>query len=320
MSTAAEKPKRTAFAPDPWVRAIICHPSVKRSAENVAWLLSSDAAFTTNGCTAGNVDIASQLDSAPNSVKNALILLRIHGFIRWSWNSTDGARIRTIYPAVVQEDTTSVSPAVCWGDAPAPTAVATPLPVKDPIRRRGRQPGSDELVRPMPEPSADRAFLPVLTETAAPDIACVIPNRTQSGCDAAQDLTAHEMNEQAPDTTRGGDLMGVLPDPPLSDGTRTGCDVGLVQQTPARRKPKGERKRRHDPALPLWMQTIAVQNERASLHAERLPWDARCEHDGCGSRNLAFVCADEGGAFCAWHRGEANVPVALAVLDPDRRW
>lgn len=320
MSTAAEKPMRTAFAPDPWVQAIICHPSVKRSAENVAWLLSSDAAFTTDGCTAGDVDIASQLGLARNSVKNALILLRVHGFIRWSWSSTDGARIRTIHPAVIQDATTSVNPAVCWGDAPAPTAVATPLPAKDPLRRRGRRSRSDEVVRPMPEPPADRAFLPASMDSATPDVACVIPDRTQSGCDANPALRAHETNEHAPDTTRGGDLLGVLLDPPLSNSTQTGCNVGPVQQTPARREPKGERKRRHDPALPLWMQTAAVQNERASLHAERLPWDARCEHDGCGSRNLAFVCADEGGAFCARHRGEANVPVALKVLDPDLRW
>lgn len=184
MSTAAEKPMRTAFAPDPWVQAIICHPSMKRSAENVAWLLSSDAAFTTDGCTAGDVDIASQLGLARNSVKNALILLRVHGFIRWSWSSTDGARIRTIHPAVVQDATTSVNPAVCWGDAPAPTAVATPLPAKDPLRRRGRRSRSDEVVRPMPEPPADRAFLPASMDSATPDIACVIPDRTQSGCDA----------------------------------------------------------------------------------------------------------------------------------------
>ncbi|MGU3363002.1 hypothetical protein ACLBWX_22020 [Methylobacterium sp. M6A4_1b] len=154
------------------------------------------------------------------------------------------------------------------------------------------------------------------TGSAALDLTCVIPDRTQSGCDADPALRVHETNEHAPDTTRGGDL----PDPLLSNSTQTGCDVGPVQQTPARREPKGERRRRHDPALPLWMQTTAVQNERASLHAERLPWDARCEHDGCGSRNLAFVCADEGDVFCARHRREANIPVALAVLDPNLRW
>ena len=320
MSTAAEKPKRTAFAPDPWVRAIICHPSVKRSAENVAWLLSSDAAFTTDGCTAGDVDIASQLGLARNSIKNAIIILRVHGFIEWSWSSIDGVRIRTIRPVFVREATAPIGPALHWGDASAPAAGAMLSPDEGSLLRRVRRSGSGGAVRPMPEPPADQTPEPASTAAIPPDIVSEMPDRTHSECDTDPVLRAHEMNEHAPDTTRGGDLLGVLPDPPLSDSTQTGCGGAAVRRSPALREPKQARTRRYDPTMPLWMQTTAVQNERAARHVGRLPWDARCGHDHCGSRNLAFICADEGDVFCAWHRREANVPVALAKLDPDRRW
>jgi hypothetical protein len=321
MSTAEERQMPAAgFTPDAWVRAIICHPEVKRSAENIAWLLSSDAAFTTKGCTASDIDIAGQLGLARNSVKNALLLLRSHGFIRWSWNSIDGARIRTIRPVFVLEATASIEPVLHRGDTSAPAAGAALSPAKVALPRRVGQFGYDGVVWPMPELLADREPIPASAVANAPNITIEMPARTQFGCDTDPVLRAPPIDVHAPDTIREGELLDLPSDPTVSNGTQTGCEDAAVRRLPAPREPKQGRTPRYDPAMPLWMQTTAVQNERAVLHVGRLPWDARCGHDRCESRNLAFICADEGDVFCAWHRREANLPVALAGVDPDRRW
>lgn len=320
MSNAAEKPRPTAFEPDTWVRAIICHPNVKRSAEHVAWLLSSDAAFTTEGCTAGDADIAGQLGLARNSVKNAVILLRVHGFIEWSWSSIDGARIRTIRPVFVRETTAPTGPALHRSDSSALTAGATLSPDEVALPRRVRRSGSAEAVPPMPEPLADRGPEPASTAAIPPEVVGEMPDRTHPGCDTDPVLRAHAIDAHATETIRKGEHLDLPSAPAVSNGTQTGCGGAPVRRTPALREPKRGRTRRYDPAMPLWMQTTAVQNERAARHVGRLPWDARCGHDHCESRNLAVICADEGDVFCARHRHEANIPVAVAGIDPDRRW
>lgn len=321
MSTAVEKQMpASGFTSDAWVRAIICHPEVKRSAENIAWLLSSDTAFTTEGCTASDTDIAGQLDLARNSVKNGLLLLRAHGFIRWSWNSIDGARIRTIRPVFVLEATAPIGPVLHRGDASAPAAGAALSPAKVALPRRVRRSGSDGVVPPMPEPLADQEPIPASAVANALDIAFEMPARTQPGCNTDPVLWGPAINEHAPDAIRVGKLLDMPSDPAVSNGTQTGCGDAAVRRLPAPFKAKRKQTPRYDPAMPLWMQTTAVQTERAVLHVERLPWDARCGYDRCGSWNLAFICADEGDVFCAWHRREANIPVALVKLDPDRQW
>lgn len=321
MSTAAAKQMSAAgFTPDAWVKAIICHPDVKRSAENIAWLLSSDAAFTAEGCTASDMDIANQLDLARNSVKNALILLRVHGFIQWSWSLIDRARIRTIRPVFVLEATAPIDPALNRGDPSAFTAGATLWPAKAALHRGVRRSGSAEAVPPMPEPLADRALQPASTAAIPPDISLEMPDRTHPGCDTDPVLRAHAIEEHSPDTVGKDEYLDLPSASAISNGTQTGCGGSAVRRPLAPREPKRERTRRYDPAMPLWMQTTAVQNEQAAHHVGRLSWDARCGHDRCGSRNLAFVCADEGDVFCAWHRREANIPISLAELDPDRWW
>ncbi len=312
MSIVAPNEPRAAFTPDAWALAIIRNRDVKRSAEHVAWLLSSDVAFSTEGCTADDADIGARLCLAPISIKNALIILRACGFITWSLCKVDGARVRTIRPAFPQSETglTGTKP---LDDAPAPIAVAAPSPVGDTPRRRPRR--SDTAVCPMPEQLSAQTDVPASPDHIAQEIACTLADCTQNGCDADPSPGEPEPNEDAADSTIEYDILRAFPDPPSSNGTHDGCDAGVVPQMATLR---GSRKR-YDRSVPLWVQATDVQHARAAFHAERLPWDPRCEHDSCRSPWIASICAESGAVFCAQHTGYADLPVALARFGLDRR-
>lgn len=312
MSIAAPNEPPAAFTPDAWALAIMRNPNVKKSAEHIAWLISSDVAFSTEGCTADNADIGARLDLAPNSVKNGLIVLRIHGFITWSRCRVDGARVRTIRPAFSRWKTGPAETGPL-GDAPAPIAVAAPSPAGDKPPRRPRR--SNTTVCPMPEPLSAQTDVPTSPDHIAPEIACTFADCTQNECDAEPSPVEPEPNEDAADSTIGDDILRMFPDPPSSNSTHDGCDAGVIPQMATRR---GLRKR-YDRSVPLWVQATDVQHARAAFHAERLPWDPRCEHDSCRSPWIASICAESGAVFCAQHSGYADLPVALALFGLDRR-
>lgn len=314
MSTAEPKQPPASFKQDAWALAIMRNQDVKKSAEHVAWLISLDADFWTKGCTAEDPDIAARLDLAANTVKNALISLRAAGSIVWSRCTVDGVHVRTIQPDPRWKAGHSVE-TVSLGDVQAPIAGAVPSPFGGKHPHRPRRYRSDVAVCPTPEPLSAGTDVSAPAGFSAPDTACTIANCTQNGCDADPSPGKHELEEDGADRTPEVEILRVFQDPPSSNSTQIGCDTTVAQATITPRRSR----KRYDRSMPLWMQGTDVQYARAAFHAEQLSWDARCEHDGCGSRSIAFLCADEGTPLCARHGGYANLPVALAIFGLDRR-
>lgn len=123
----------------------------------------------------------------------------------------------------------------------------------------------------------------------------------------------------APIVSAAADLDFAAPEPapldpdPLEPAALEPVETG-VDDTNSQCAPAQDSGPKRSPSRPVWMWRENRQLARARRLAEDLPeagWNAPCSEVGCGSRS-AFICADEGTAFCRPHRKLAKLPVPLA--------
>lgn len=169
----------------------------------------------------------------------------------------------------------------------------------------------------------DISVLPIFELLAGPALSEHVPavdpiqgsDRTQSGCDETERSRQRNRCLTALPALREAETTGPSVSPPSSEDTQIGCHADEVWDATNPRKLL----RRYDPKAPLWLQSPKLQLSRAKFHAKRLAWNAVCTHDGCGSRGLSFVCAEDGHGFCSRHARHAAHPIALSFFELDRR-
>ena len=337
-----------------WSANVRWDREIRRAARFVAWALADRSEFGRAGCRATDAEIAAELGVAENTVKNAILQLRSRGHIDWTWRTSRGQDIRTLFPVLATDQLSTprvtMDPAPIVGadtdpehtsceslnceleevamTAPATINIVQDIPILEPSLTKERLSLPHAAIGLAPRVGADTDPEPASCEPLNGELEEAAITAPAAG-KVVQDIrtldpTLSEMRLSLPHAAIGLE-PSVGADPDLKPSScealnRKLEDIAVTElaavKVAGRRKPSRDGNRRPEASVPFSEWTRDLQRTHVQDLIDRLPNSGW--YARCSERGCearaAFICADEGHTFCRPHRRYAYEAVALAAF------